>query len=526
MVFEPSRYQEAIFQFVQHGHGHGVVDAVPGSGKTTTLLKASAYVPAKARTLFVAFNAHIAAELGAKLKAAHLPMECSTLHSLGKRQLGNTRLDDKKYRQLSKEYLLSYDVVEPAAVTSLKLLVDFCRYTLTEPTPDNLLSLIAHYDLPIDLLDTQWPIIARGVKPVIEAGIALARAGTIDFADMIYMPVVLGVSCPQYDYLFVDEAQDLNAAQLALVMRCCKRGRLLFVGDMRQAIYGFSGADTHSIDTITKRTQASRFPLSICYRCPSRVVALAAQVFPGIESAPEATEGEIVVIKDGQFGECVQPGDLVLCRTTAPLVERCLRLLRAGIRATVRGKDLGKSFLDLLTKLRKRPDFFFEKLSEIAEAYRREQVQALSQLADAEMKLATLHDKLDTFQALLEAYRNQQSSGWQLSGFEHYIAAFFTDEENGRKLVMFSTVHRAKGLEYDRVFLLRPDLFPHPAAKSDWQQEQEYHLEYVALTRAKQALFFVGGLINNLSLPDASARPAPQEMRETQPMQQAIPWFA
>jgi ATP-dependent exoDNAse (exonuclease V) beta subunit len=122
-----------------------------------------------------------------------------------------------------------------------------------------------------------------------------------------------------------------------------------------------------------------------------------------------------------------------------------------------------------------------------------------------------MHDQVDTFQALLEAYLNQAQGDGTLGGFEVYIQSFFTDDANGHKPVMFSTVHKAKGLEYDRVFILRPDLFPHPAAKKEWQLEQEYHLEYVALTRAKQALYFVGGLINNLTLEDEVPRPSKQK---------------
>jgi DNA helicase-2/ATP-dependent DNA helicase PcrA len=383
--------------------------------------------------------------------------------------------------------------------------------TLTEPSYERLVALIAHYDLDIDIFDADWPHVWRGVEPVIQAGISYGRAGMIDFTDMVYLLTALDLPCPHYDYLFVDEAQDLNAAQLALVMRCCTRGRLLFVGDARQSIYAFGGADTHSIDTIIERTQATVLPLSICYRCPSRVVSLAAQVFPGIEPAPQAELGTIEILKAGQLSSAVRPGDLVLCRTTAPLVEQCLALLRAGIRATVRGKDLGKSFLNLLAKLRKRKGFVFEALSQLCEGYRREQEMILSSVADNEMKLATMHDQVDTFQALLEAYLNQAQGDGTLGGFEVYIQSFFTDDANGHKPVMFSTVHKAKGLEYDRVFILRPDLFPHPAAKKEWQLEQEYHLEYVALTRAKQALYFVGSLINNLTLEDEVPRPSKQK---------------
>ena len=52
---------------------------------------------------------------------------------------------------------------------------------------------------------------------------------------------------------------------------------------------------------------------------------------------------------------------------------------------------------------------------------------------------------------------------------------------------MFSTIHRAKGLEADTVHLVRPDLLPHPMARG-WQVEQETHLRYVAHTRANRSL--------------------------------------
>ena len=56
--------------------------------------------------------------------------------------------------------------------------------------------------------------------------------------------------------------------------------------------------------------------------------------------------------------------------------------------------------------------------------------------------------------------------------------------------VNLTTIHGAKGLESHRVFHLRPDLVPHPRAEKDWEQQQEKNLYFVALTRAKQDLFF------------------------------------
>jgi UvrD-like helicase C-terminal domain len=54
------------------------------------------------------------------------------------------------------------------------------------------------------------------------------------------------------------------------------------------------------------------------------------------------------------------------------------------------------------------------------------------------------------------------------------------------------TVHRSKGGEWERVFIINPDEFPHPKAKSDRQKQQETNLMYVAVTRAINNLYFVG----------------------------------
>src|SRR5262245_60512158 len=126
----PSRYQQAIFAFLQHGTGHAVVDAVPGSGKTTTLLEAAHVLPRGAKTLFVAFNAHIARELAEKLQARQIAMEGSTIHSLGKRILERTlgtrlHLEEQKYRRLAKRHLLEHDIESSRLTDQLKQLANF-----------------------------------------------------------------------------------------------------------------------------------------------------------------------------------------------------------------------------------------------------------------------------------------------------------------------------------------------------------------------------------------------------------------
>jgi len=71
------------------------------------------------------------------------------------------------------------------------------------------------------------------------------------------------------------------------------------------------------------------------------------------------------------------------------------------------------------------------------------------------------------------------------------IEQIFSD--NGKAGVKLSSVHRAKGLEANVVWILCPDLMPHPKAEQPWEQEQEMNLKYVAITRAKRELRVVEG---------------------------------
>jgi hypothetical protein len=65
----------------------------------------------------------------------------------------------------------------------------------------------------------------------------------------------------------------------------------------------------------------------------------------------------------------------------------------------------------------------------------------------------------------------------------------FSDNSDG---ICLSTIHKSKGLEADRVFIIHEDLMPSKHAKKDWEKLQEKNLMYVAYTRAKSVLGFVG----------------------------------
>jgi len=96
-----SPYQKAIFDFVESGSGSGIVEAVAGSGKTTTIIKACELIDPSLATCFLAFNKSIATEL-AERAPAHVA--CMTLNGLGHRsvlaQFGRLKLDANKTKNI------------------------------------------------------------------------------------------------------------------------------------------------------------------------------------------------------------------------------------------------------------------------------------------------------------------------------------------------------------------------------------------------------------------------------------------
>ena len=83
---------------------------------------------------------------------------------------------------------------------------------------------------------------------------------------MIYMPIKENLGFEQFDWVFIDEAQDTNNVRRELACRLLKKdGRLVAVGDTYQAIYGFTGADSDSIEQIREEFNCNIFPFFMSY---------------------------------------------------------------------------------------------------------------------------------------------------------------------------------------------------------------------------------------------------------------------
>lgn len=493
-----SGYQEGIFSFGEHGTGHAVVEAKAGSGKTSTLVELARRLTKAfpgANIIFLAFNKHIAEELGTRLDGTNA--SARTIHSVGNQAVSQIakgcKIETRKYNKIAEQWVdrnaSKFAPDERSEIASVLVkLANFARLTLVDvKSMEALDDMCLHFDIEVNYPALMFPAISA----ILEEGKNQASTHRlIDFTDMIWLPVSRNLTLPKYDFILIDEGQDLNACQLELVMKMCKpETRMFFVADRKQAIMGFSGSDNLSVDKIIARTKATTLPLSICYRCPESHIRLAQMVVPSIQPRPDAPEGEVIFAHgEEDLQKMVQTGDLVICRQTAPLVKECIRLIKSRVAAKVRGRDIGKDLVSLLKKVAKMEGFTYGQVVAFLEEYREKQEEFLRQKDADESIIESLNDRVSCLQVCAESYLNAKS----VDDLAKEIESLFDDN---RPAVWLSTVHRAKGLEADRVFILKPEKLPlRWKNQQAWQYSQEMNLLYVALTRAKKTLVFLGGL--------------------------------
>lgn len=503
--YEPSQYQKAIFDYIQHEKGNLVVEAAAGSGKTYTLVKALSLIPQDKRVLMTAFNKDIVKELTKKVK--EFPnVEVRTLHGLGMilttRGLGIGGMKPEAYKYTQLIYNHWQDLTKTninklsrnarkSFVENTKKLVDFGRFYLAT-TRSEMIELMVKYDIPCvaDEMDVALKVMAIGGK----------NLDSIDYTDMIWMPHIYDLHLQEceYDFIMVDECQDLNVAERNLVLRCLKEGgRLIAVGDSNQCIYGFSGSDPDSFRAIQSIPNTVSMPLSISYRCPESVVKFAQNLVPSIEAKQGAEEG---VILDCVSLDDVHDGDMVLCRNNAPLLQVYCKLLEQGKRAYIRGSDVGKNLQNIVIGTHKdylhtnlKRDGVFIRLYEDLFNSRKAIMERYGISQEDAMKHETIQAKLDMIRAL-------EVLGADLTTTEELtkkIEDIFPKNDKGEG-IMLSTVHKAKGLEADNVFIACASLMPSKSALDEWQVQQERNLMYVAYTRAKKVL----GFLNEEETPD------------------------
>lgn len=465
-----SSFQEAVFEDVRAGTGHTVVLARAGSGKTSTIVEALKHVPQGESALLVAFNKSIAQELGGR---APKGVEVMTLHSYGLRAVKarnpRCRIDNDKTKVVASA-LFGGEAKYFGAALGKAVSVAKNLLLATEPEVDAVLDAF-QIDVPGPATQAARN---RFVAAVVEVLHKSANGlDLVDFDDMIWLPVRLGLPQQKFDRVFIDETQDLNPCQIALALGCVKpAGRIVAVGDDRQAIYGFRGADKNAIGRVVASLGAKTLPLSITYRCPKAVVRLANAIVPDLQPAPTAPEGVVEEMEWVKVAPLLAPGTFVISRTNAPLVREMLCLVRQGKRATMLGRDFASGLAGLVRKSKA------SSLLELRHWLDRWEERETARLEAQDRDPGPVRDRADTLRALM---RGAETVAEVLSTIDNYFA-----DNAAKDAVVFASTHKAKGLEADRVVLMADT---YRAGRNT----EEDNLWYVAVTRARSHLVLAQG---------------------------------
>jgi len=467
-----------------------IVRARAGTGKTTTIIEGINRAPER-NILLAAFNKRIADEL--KTRITNPRARASTLHAVGlacvRKQLGRVMVEDTRDRdKISRADKLAMQACPRDTPQTIVRLVSKLHTKGREIVPharvqEDLMDIAVNFECEPDeeFLGTEWDtefVVEHALKAM-ELASKVQPGDEIDFADMIFLPVRNRWMQKIYDLVVVDEAQDMTTAQLELGQGVCS-GRICVVGDDRQAIYAFRGADSGSLDRLKRELGAAELGLTVTRRCAKVIVTRAQVLVEDFEAHEENGEGEMLNILMGDLIPCAAPGDYIVSRLNAPLVGVALGLLRQNKRARIAGRDIGSGLIRLVRKLAKGKAgssmvVFMERIKTWEEKERERLLAAgkeakASEVSDQAAMLIELSEDVDTVQQVIDR-----------------IEGLFTDDGLGQAgVITCSSVHKAKGMEARRVFVLWDTMRKH--------SQEELNIQYVAITRAIESLVMVKGL--------------------------------
>lgn len=503
-----------------------LITAGPGAGKTHTLVERIARLAGEGGVnpfsiLTLTFSNRAARELAERLAVA-LPAPArpavATFHRLGFRMIADHApllgLPDRP-RVLAEdeaEDLLAAAAAEGAddAATRLDALERAMAAVFAGASGD-----------PADLRRRAEE--ARGIAPAYAA--AKRERGALDFPDLLLLPLLLLAGhddlLRQYRkhwrHVFVDEYQDVNVFQYLLLRLFCPPGSsLCVIGDPDQAIYGFRGADVgYFLRFRQDYPGATEVALTRNYRSSRTIVAAGSQVIAA------GDPGRRRALWSSLPGPAIEVAALPTPAAEAEYVVQAIEALLGGIShfsvdsgrgGDGTGHNLGFGDIAVLYRTHALGEAVLQALERRGIPCQRTARRDLLRHPRVRALLARLGElppgtDLSPTRAVLEACAALGIAGdtleephWvallQRAGVAESVPAFLQEIALERDIDLFDpraarvtlmTVHAAKGLEWDAVFLLGCDegAFPHPAST----EAEERRLFYVGMTRARRHLF-------------------------------------
>lgn len=471
--------------------------AVAGAGKTSVLVEGVSEIVERqplASVTCVAFNKSTAVELDERMPAG---VWCKTMNSVGHSAWGKhiglyprgLKLSQYKTHDTAKE-LWGSDFKFPEGLEDVPRLVALAKQSgivlrsghegsgLTPDSTETWTELIDEFGL---MIPEEFTTKAIGMaRDLLHKSVKMAFDGIIDFDDQLYMPVCFGGSWWKSERVLIDEAQDISGIQREMLRNMLtSEGQLIAVGDPRQAIYGFRGAASDSMDRIKREFHQEPMQLTYTFRCSKAVTKEASNIVHDIKCPDSAVPGDVLELDRWNLS-AIPSNAAIVCRNTQPLVDIAFRLISRNIKCHVLGRDIGAGLVRLIDMM-KADDL--ETLEYKLLEYQGYQTAKYNALGRPE-RVESIQDRVLTVTTCIACL----TGGNTVDDLKKSIKSLFDDMKGG---ICLTTIHKAKGLEWNIVYFLDSDLIPSRFATQGWQLEQEENLKYVAITRALVDLIYV-----------------------------------
>ena len=352
-----------------------------------------------------------------------------------------------------------------------------------------------------------------------------SAAGQVDFNDILLCAAALlseheavaQAIRDQYRHFVVDEYQDVSAIQHRLIqLWIAGRPDVCVVGDPNQAIHSFAGASAdYLLGFVTEHPGAQLVHLVRNYRSTPQILDVGNQVLRVPQAAPGALrstrsdgEGPTFTMDGSETDEAAAVGDwlrakkatgidwsemavLYRINAQAPVLEAALSA--AGIPYSVRGTEsyyerteVRAAVQALLAAARNQPEA--EPVA-LVESY----LEHVGWTSEPPTGMGRQRERWESLTALLDMVSGEAAvrGNWSAEEFGPWLADRAAWEASPvAESVTLSTMHAAKGLEWDAVAVIgvREGLVPFALAQSGEQLAEERRLLHVAVTRAREHL--------------------------------------
>ncbi len=468
------------------------INAVAGSGKTTTVIHYAATRPPNSRILYLAFNRSVKNEAQKRFAKLHLKnVRVETAHSLAYNYIAR----GSNYNITTAGYN-SYDIARLLSLSGngekhgefilathvLKFLTCFCNSSA---------SRVQDVDYRKAVSDKQALLFVNNFYHQIEKAtrilLGMMHRGEIDITHDFYLKMFqLSAPTLNYDFIMFDEGQDASPAMLSVFLN--QQSQKIIVGDANQQIYGWR----HAINSL-EAVDFPAFDLSATFRFSQHIADLAMKI---LDWKSHLQNWKPVYI-EGRGQKAPIKTRATIGRTNLGLLISAISFIRENRHAkqiyfegninSYTYADEGASLYDVL-------NLYTGKRSQI----RNRLIASMHSLKELEEYISKTEDmQLGMMVEVVKEYGNEIPALIQQLKNMHV-----SDDNKSAAEMIFSTVHRAKGMEYDEV-TLTDDFITEKDIMNETRNEaaalakinEEINLLYVAVTRTKQKLNIPASLL-------------------------------